>query len=62
MPFREIYPTDNNWELYGWTFKDLKTAEVYFIKLSKKVSSAASRKVKNRKIDEYQLDIFSTFK
>lgn len=59
IPFREIYPTDNNWGLYGCTFKDLKTAEVYFIKLSEKVFSTASRKVKNSKLNEYQLDIFS---
>ena len=62
LPLREIYPTDNNWGLYGWTFEDLKTAEVYFIKLSKKVSSTANRKVKNNKLDEYQLDIFSALK
>ncbi|MCH7516016.1 MAG: hypothetical protein IIB08_02615 [Bacteroidetes bacterium] len=58
MPLREIYPTDNKWGLYGWAFEDLKTAEVYFIKLSEKVFSTASRKVINSKLDEYQLDIF----
>jgi hypothetical protein len=60
LPLREIYPSDNNWGLYGWTFEDYKTAEVYFVKLSEKVSSTVSRKVKNRKFDEYQLDIFSS--
>ncbi len=59
LPLREVYPTDNNWGLYGWTFKDLKGAEVYFIKLSEKVSSTANRKVINNNPDEYQLDIFS---
>ena len=62
LPLREIYPTDNNWGLYGWTFKDLKSAEVYFIKLSEKVSSTANRKVKNSKLDQYQLEIFSALK
>jgi len=62
LPLREIYPTDNTWGLYGWTFEDLKSAEAYFIKLSEKVISTASRKVKNSKLDEYQLDIFSSFK
>ena len=62
LPLREIYPTDNNWGLYGWTFKDLKSAEVYFIKLSQKVSSTPNRKVINNNLDEYQLDIFSSLK
>ncbi len=60
LPLREIYPTDNNWGLYGWTFEELKSAEVYFIKLNEKVSSTTSRKVKNNKLNEHQLDIFST--
>lgn len=58
LPLRELYPTDNNWGSYGWTFEDLKRAEVYFITLSEKVSSTANRKVKNGIFDEYQLDIF----
>ena len=62
LPLREIYPTDNNWGLYGWTFEDLITAEVYFIKLIEKVSSATNLKVKNNKLNEYQLDIFSSLK
>jgi len=60
LPLREIYPTDNVWGLYGWTFEDLKTAEVHFIKLSEKVFSTANRKVKNNKLIEYQFDIFNT--
>jgi len=62
LPLREVYPTDNNWGLYGWTFEDLKNAEVYFIKLSEKVYSTANRKVKNNKLNEYQLDFFNTQK
>ncbi len=62
LPLREIYPTDNNWGLYGWTFEDLKGAEVCFIELCEKVSSTASRKVKNNRLNEYQLDIFSSLK
>ena len=62
LPLREVYPSDNNWGLYGWTFEDLKSAEVYFIKLSEKVFSTMSRKVKNNKLNEYQLDIFSALK
>jgi hypothetical protein len=62
LPLREVYPTDNDWGLYGWTFEDLKCAEAYFIKLSEKMFSTASRKVKNNKLDEYQLDIFSNLK
>jgi hypothetical protein len=58
LPLREIYPTDNEWGLYGWTFEDLKTAEAYFIKLSEKVSSTANRKVKTSNLNEYQLSIF----
>ena len=53
LPLREIYPTDNNWGLYGWTFEELKSAEVYFIKLNEKVSSTTSRKVNNNKLDDY---------
>jgi len=58
LPLREVYPTDNHWGLYGWTFEDLKTAEVYFIKLSEKVDSTANRKVNKSNLNEYQLDIF----
>ncbi len=62
LPLREIYPSDNNWGFYGWTFEDLKTAEAYFIKLNEKVSSIPNRKAKNSKLDEHQLDIFSNLK
>jgi len=62
LPLRETYPTDNNWGLYGWTFEDIRTAEAYFIKLIEKVSPTANRKVKNNKLIEYQLKIFSTLK
>ena len=55
---RELYPTDNNWGLCGWTFEDLKRAEVYFIKLSEKVDSTVNRKVNNSNLIEYQLSIF----
>jgi len=59
LPAREVYPTENTWGLYGWTFEDLKTADEYFIKLIEKIQPTVRRKVNNGKLNTSQLDIFS---
>ena len=58
LPQRELYPNDNSWGLYGWTFQDLNTAEAYYIKLSEKVDSTELREVNNNISVKYQLTIF----
>ena len=35
-PDRWLYPKDNDWGLYGWTYKDATKAENKFLELVKK--------------------------
>ena len=35
-PDRYLYPTDNDWGVYGWTYKDATKAEDKFLELIKK--------------------------
>jgi len=43
-PAKEIYPKSSDWELYGWTFKDRRSALSKFKDLTRASDSGQNRK------------------
>lgn len=54
-PAKEIYPSDKDWGLSGWTFKNFSDAKGYFLNLSKKVPCSSQAIVKKENLTQLSL-------
>ncbi len=57
---KEIYPSDKDWGLSGWTFKNLSEAKGYFLSLSKKVPCSSQARAKTKDLTQLSLMNFES--